>query len=429
MFVKEKIETLEEKLIIFSTFLFALSIPISVALDNVAAGIGILGLILLFISGKVYPLPPLKKFTFLLTPQVLETLLRTPSKVFKTDLNQHFIPYFTVYKTLTLKSNYLHKLLNVLVISSCLLAFSVIFEAFTWQNIKHINFDTLSFHTNIIRSKGFLDNALTTGGVLYLLLVLFLGFFLLLRKKRFLFSAIFLFLALLLCGSRSYWVGFSIFISLVILWILFSRKKIKDLLFITLPIIIIGSVFLSTPLLKHRLYSIIDVKTNGSNMIRLALWRAHLKAFSYHYSFKEKFFGAGYKASEYAWKEYPESVKEIFGREFKEERLKKIFFGGLTHNIYLKYLTKYGIIGLLGYLAFWGFIFHENLKRKNQTDYKVLINTLLAGYVGFLIAGFFENNFTDAEVQFALMFVLGVNFFLLNFSGKVRDERYKKEPK
>jgi O-antigen ligase len=219
--------------------------------------------------------------------------------------------------------------------------------------------------------------------------------------------------ALIFDGSRSYWLGFGMFLVLLVILV---RKKRKEVWIIAFSLVLLGGVLINIPFLKHRVESITNTETNWSNLDRLSLWNAHLSAFFKDYSFSEKVFGAGYKASEYAWKRFPSSFEDVTGREPPtEEILKKHFYGGEAHNIYLKFLTKYGIFGLLGYIAFWLVIFYENLRKK--TEYDVLTKTLLSGYAGFLVAGFFENNFTDAEVQFALMFILGLNFALLQIEG------------
>jgi len=211
-----RLEVWGGRLVVFSTFLFAVSIPTSMALDNIASGIGLLGLLFLLISKKAAPFPSLKPLLFLLAPQLLEALIKFPTKIFKTDFNQHLVPYFIVYRTL-LKKDYLEKLLLLLAISSIVLSFSVIFEAFTWQNIKHIDWSSLEFHANTVRPRGLLNHWLTTGGVLFLLFALFTGAFLYFRKLLYLTVSIFLFVALIFDGSRSYWLGFGIFLILLII--------------------------------------------------------------------------------------------------------------------------------------------------------------------------------------------------------------------
>jgi hypothetical protein len=45
--------------------------------------------------------------------------------------------------------------------------------------------------------------------------------------------------------------------------------------------------------------------------------------------------------------------------------------------------------------------------------------------MGFMLAGFFENNFTDAEVQFLLLFVIGMNFALFGRRDEEVQEKFK----
>ena len=195
-------------------------------------------------------------------------------------------------------------------------------------------------------------------------------------------------------------------------------------LVVLLSLVFLGVLSVIIPFVKHRFESITNTKDNWSNLERLMIWNSHFNAFIKDYSFTEKLFGAGYKADDYAWKRFSSSFEKITGKHSPSEKvLRRHFHGGETHNIYLKFLTKYGIVGLLGYIAFWGIIFYENLR--NETKYDVLIKTLLAGYVGFLVAGFFENNFTDAEIQFALMFILGLNFALLQRGSEKTPLRQK----
>jgi len=86
--------------------------------------------------------------------------------------------------------------------------------------------------------------------------------------------------------------------------------------------------------------------------------------------------------------------------------------GGETHNIYLKYFSKYGLLGLFAFLLFWFYALYLNFKALLERR-ELLFAVFLAGYLGFLTAGLFENNFTDAEVQTAVLFTLGLNFALL----------------
>ena len=395
-----------KKLVVSSTFLFALSIPTSLALDNLAAGIGLLGILFLLIGREIFPFPPLKPLIFLLTPEIFEAIIFYPKKLFKTDLNLHIVPYYSVFRTLGQDPKFIKMILYVLIFSTALLDLSIIFEAFTWQNVKHLDLSNLSFHLHPIRAKGFLNHPLTTAGVVFLLLVLFIAAYFQFRNNIFLFPVFLSVIALIFTESRSYWVGFFIFI--IFLLIFFRNRKTLILVF---SFFLIGIALAQVPQIKSRFESILNTKTNYSNIDRLALWKTNFSAYVRDYSLRQKLLGAGYGANKLAWKEFKESFNSVSPvKNLTDVQLRRHFHGGLTHNIYLKYLTKYGISGFLGFLFFWISILYYNFTYKGPL--KVFIKTLTAGYLGFLAAGFFENNFCDAEVQFAVMFILGLNFAL-----------------
>ncbi len=403
----KKIAEIGNKLVVISAFLFAVSIPVSIALDNVAAGVGVLGIILLLLGKGISPYPPLKPFSFLLIPQIIESVLFFPRKIFKTDFNLHLVPYYSVYRSIKENFKVLEHILLILSISTSILGLSVIFEAFTWQNVKHINLKSLSLHLTPIRAEGFLNHPLTTGGVLFIMFVLFISASIQFRRKVYLMPILFSGLGIVFCESRSYWLG-----SIVFLLFLVILQRNRGVLILVVSLMMLSGFLYQIPQIKHRFESMLNPKANYSNLDRLALWNAHLKAFLKDYSLKEKLLGAGYKADDLAWKRFRESFKEVSGlKNISNKGLKFHFHRGETHNIYLKYLTKYGVLGFLGFIAFWMYILYVNFTYKRT--YWLFTRGLLSGYLGFLAAGFFENNFVDAEVQFAVMFVLGINFALL----------------
>ena len=188
--MKNRLPIIGYKLIVLSTFLFAVSIPISIALDGISAGIGLLGLMIVLLFKDFKNIPSLKPLIFLLVPEILSSLISFPKEILKTDFNHKLIPYFVVYRTLKENRGYLRKVFFLLSLSSLILSFSVIFQAFTWQNVKHLNIHSLSFHLIPMRANGLLDNPLTTAGVIFLLFFLFLGYFLQNKNYYYLFVSI-----------------------------------------------------------------------------------------------------------------------------------------------------------------------------------------------------------------------------------------------
>ena len=73
-----------------------------------------------------------------------------------------------------------------------------------------------------------------------------------------------------------------------------------------------------------------------------------------------------------------------------------------VHNIYLQTWLNYGIIGFLAYLGIvFGFLLIciLSLRRVEPQVGKAIFWGALAGVSGFMVAGVFENNFRDGEVQ------------------------------
>ncbi|WP_456436215.1 O-antigen ligase family protein [Thermovibrio ammonificans] len=405
-------ERFGELLVKVSALLFAVAIPTSVALDNGAAALGLLGFLLLAFSGALSPLPPLRPLGFLLAAEVWHYLLN-PGRIFKaTDLKLYLLSYFVGFRC-ALERDFLKKVGYLLGFSTALMVLSQLFEAVTWQNVKHVDFSHLQLHTALIRAKGLLNHPLTTGGVLFTLFFLHLALYRLFKNRLFsIFSALAL-LGVVLSQSRSYWVGTFVFFAVLFL---VSLLKAKYRRFAVVSLVLFGlfaiSLF-SIPQLRHRFESIGNTTTNGSNTDRLAIWTAYLTAFKRDYTLPDLLLGTGDRAEEIALKEGYEACLKFYPRKVCEGNgYVRRLHNGLSHNIYLKFLSKYGLLGLLAYLYFWGYALFENFRAFWQRE-KIIYLVFAAGYLGFLAAGFFENNFTDAEVQTAVLFSLGINYALL----------------
>ena len=83
-----------------------------------------------------------------------------------------------------------------------------------------------------------------------------------------------------------------------------------------------------------------------------------------------------------------------------------------VHNIYLQTWLNYGIIGFLAYLGImFGLILTciLSLRRVESSSWEGSIFWgVIAGTSGFMVAGVFENNFRDGEVQTALLMLMGL---------------------
>jgi O-antigen ligase len=411
-----------EQLFKLSALLFALAIPTSIALDNFAAAVAIVALILSLIFRVSLPLPPLKPLLFLLLTEVWHYLPDLKRTIKSTDLKQYLAAYFVGYKT-GLERDFLKKVSLLLGVSTVISVLAQGFEAVFWQNVKHLNLHHLQLHHSLMRAKGLLNHPLTTGGVEFVLFFLHLALYQYFKEKRYLLFSLFALAGVVLSQSRSYWLGvfaFALFGTLLLLPLKEFRRK--AVLFLASLFLFTGAV-LSFPTFKHRLESVTNLKSNGSNMDRLTIWRAYYYSFKSDYSPLDFLLGVGSEGEALALKHGKEACLAVYPKNYCENgRYLARMHHGLTHNVYLKYFSKYGLLGLFAFLLFWFYALYLNFKALLERR-ELLFAVFLAGYLGFLTAGLFENNFTDAEVQTAVLFTLGLNFALLKVSTSQKPLR------
>ncbi len=402
-------------LIVLSSYLFALTIPISIAGDNIAIGIASAGILLFLLNKDFKNYPPVKPLLIFLVPDILTMISQMSLSFLKMScINHHLIPYFSSYKSFKEKRIF-RNVINLLAFSSLILSIVIIFEAFTHQRIKHIDFHNLHFYLHPAEAWGFLNNHLTTAGVLLLLFFLFLGLFLYMRNFFYVVVSALVFIAIILTQTRSAWLGF--IFGVAVFSVLFPKDLSKKVAMLVLGFaVFIGLVF-AFPSLKNRFLSSFNPNANYSNKDRVMLWESYLNAFK-HYDLKGKLFGEGKNTRELVHREFL-----VVFKKHVPERLnmnpEDHFHGGVSHNIYLRYLGETGIVGLFGYLLFWFYMLFLNFKAASESPrMKAIFYSFVGSYVAFLVMGFFENTFVDATIKMALMFIIGVNFYLMDEKEK-----------
>ncbi|MDH4246218.1 MAG: O-antigen ligase family protein [Deltaproteobacteria bacterium] len=96
-----------------------------------------------------------------------------------------------------------------------------------------------------------------------------------------------------------------------------------------------------------------------------------------------------------------------------------------AHNMYLQVWAYLGLPGLLVYLSFWAGVMTWTLRKLRDNTLAPLQTGVLwgalAGMVGSLVAGFFENNFYDAEVQAMVMMMVGLTLYISQNSTPHHD--------
>ncbi len=269
-------------------------------------------------------------------------------------------------------------------------------------------------YSNIFHAKGNFSHHLTFGGVLLLCFPLFVSLsFCKEMSKKFQWyykaGSIVIFLAILASLARSIWLG-----SLVALFIFcFRLPKKWLLLLICLGIGMLSVMLWQYTLKDHKL----NEQTTGAGLIwqrfesgfvikynqdRFLLWQTGWQAIKDH-----PWLGIGLNNDGEVMPQYRKPITQETGHQFFNSASAGV------HNIYLQTWVNLGIFGLLSYLLIWGVFFRtirQTLKKGNVASgyYHSVIWGGFAGIFGFLIAGIFENNFRDSEVQTVLFMILAL---------------------
>ncbi len=266
---------------------------------------------------------------------------------------------------------------------------------------------------------GLFSHHLTFGGVY--LLICSLGSPLIFCKKipaakriiLLLFSFISL-LAVIFSFGRSSWLGILLSFSIMSLFIL-GRKR-AFYLSIGLVIILTGlfysdltidSKFLKSSSLGRRISSL----SLAANKDRLLMWRAGVEIIK-----DNPIFGLGPNRGD---EMVPYYKKVAATEKHKFQHHPKI---GL-HNIYLQTWVDFGLAGLVGYLLIWLSLLIAICRKLILEGFShsvgnTLLLGLLGGFSGSMLAGFFENNFRDGEVQATILTFMGLALILLRRSNQ-----------
>ena len=142
----------------------------------------------------------------------------------------------------------------------------------------------------------------------------------------------------------------------------------------------------------------------AANMDRLRMWQAGYRAWGQH-----PWLGLGPGQGASLQLVY-DQVAEETGHKFNHVANVGV------HNIFLQTLVDLGILGALPLLLWWFWtwfeLYHDHLGRPVLGVEQGLRLGILSGLAGVWVAGFFENNFRDAEVQVAILTLFGLAMWL-----------------
>ncbi len=291
--------------------------------------------------------------------------------------------------------------LNLFLLGASLLSLVSSFQSLFWvPDYRLILEGKFSLHPFSVHRPHhtLLGHPLTAGMVVSAAFLLSVILYLRQRRWIYLLAALLNLFGVIFLFDRTYWV------SLLAVSFLVFFVVLRDLrLFISFVLVFFLSLGF-VPQLKERFVSIFDIKHNGSNRYRIAMW---VGALSFYRSapLKEKLLGVSRKG-------YREEVKPFVERAERRFSLPPHLFSHL-HNNFVTVLVWYGLFGLILYLILFSYFILVNLKAFRATgDYLFLF--FFSFYLTLFLGGFFEYNFENEAVKFMLYAISGLNVKLLS---------------
>lgn len=273
-----------------------------------------------------------------------------------------------------------------------------------WQAI-HGNYRVAAFGSHPMILAGYL--------IQMILLLLIVGLeqqFLSLQKKCYFVSlAAFSIIILIYNGTRGAWIA--VVFTLLLYGLLHIRRNKKVIMIFLVISLFCGVLVISTPVIKDRVSSILDM-SNQSNSERVLLWKSAWNMFRDH-----PLLGVG-----------PGNFVEVYRPYYISPDAKEPELGH-AHNNFMQMLAETGIIGLSAFVYMFGYILVTMCNRylKNQQDIWSLIAVLVT--LSLLIQGLTEFNFGNSAVSRMYWFILGLSYVgsRLNSNAVSKFCKYKGE--
>lgn len=344
--------------------------------------------------------------------------------VFTDNLSDHYnllrsfwrmgLPFALFY---SLKDIRFYRYINLLVFFTILIGIYALIQFFTGLDILRSHKLQSEYHSlyGVWFALGAFSHHLTFGGVMLVIFSLiaplaFCRSFQVKLRLYYLLGALTGFLSLIATMGRSNWLGamascFTIYLFLV-------GRKIA-LISVILVLIAGGALIMSQsklsdkPLMDSPIFNrIADGFSISHNYDRLMMWYAAIRIIK-----DSPVFGAG-PGNAVKMRPYYQTIEKENKHLFQHDP------GVGVHNIYLQTWVEYGLLGLIGFLSIWGIYFTQIIlallrnSRLSQSERLLLIGNF-SGMIGICVAGLFENNFRDAEVQVAILTSVGITLVLI----------------
>ncbi|MCK4549431.1 MAG: O-antigen ligase family protein [Candidatus Krumholzibacteria bacterium] len=240
------------------------------------------------------------------------------------------------------------------------------------------------------RTPGTFSNEMTFGGIMMLLLSLYVAVSIaagIPRKLRIssMIAAAVAFMALVLTQTRSSWLA--MFISGIVILALLRRRWIPVYIAAVTALVLLGpSAY------RDRITTMFDLQFR-TNVQRINMLRGGLSIFREH-----AVIGTG-----------PVDLGEIYREHMPPEA---VHVHGHMHNIFLHVAVTLGTLGLAAFVWLLASMFRivgRNLRLDLPPPGRALTAGSLGAMTGFIVNGMFDWNFGDAEVLTMMLIIIGLN--------------------
>lgn len=391
------------KLLFISAVLFAVFVAISIAADNLAIGIGLLGLIFLIIA---------REFEFKREdlPVALFSLKEFFSSVFSLNpihslLNFQYIWHFAPY-WITSRSKANFKLIvNVLGVFTVIGALGLYFNAFFGVkpvDIFSVGIKNIHFVKPMPGIFGFSGCASYAGIIMVMSFFFFGSLGVFLKNKFYIIVSILALFAGILAQERADWLA--IIVSILCLPFILRSKKILILL---LLFAVIFAGLYHTSFIKKRLDQTIHYQKDLGIVIRFAMIKASLKVFEESSVFRKIF---GYGPSFGAKVVHEKAIFCYKQMAVKNHIDPNIGLPTVIDNFYFNTLMNSGLLGLAFIICAFFMLLINNIKRLKQADtqQKAILVGITLDLIAFYVASGFDNLLGSAQVSIYLSFLLGL---------------------
>jgi putative inorganic carbon (HCO3(-)) transporter len=244
----------------------------------------------------------------------------------------------------------------------------------------------------IVRASGVFDHYMTFSGQMLMLGALVSGLILFWADGWVLWAlsgaVVLLFGGVISSWTRNAWLG--LLAGVLVVGGFKDRTTLaRTVLLVTA---IVSALILLSPGIRDRVASMGNVKSDGSNIERLNIWRTTVDMIR-----DRPLLGVGKGNYTTVMDQY----RERYGAGAHSH----------AHNTLLQVTAENGLVGLIGYLYIWFVFFREmirTLKPETGSLTRGVAVGVIGALVGFHVAGLFEYNLGDSEVDAMMWFIVGL---------------------